>query len=172
MKYDLAFKQAVIAYYHEGHSSTAVAKHFSVDDKDVMKWVKQYEHGGVDAITPRQQKTVYSAEFKHHVLMTMNEDGLSLLDTALRFGISSPSLISVWNKAYETDGMLGLLPKPKGRKPMSKPKKVNPYIADKPDDEKTLEELKRELEYLRAENDYLKKLDALLNNTTKDNKQG
>ena len=37
-----------------------------------------------------------------------------------------------------------------------------PFITDKPDDEKTPKELKRELEYLRAENAYLKKLDALL----------
>ena len=36
-----------------------------------------------------------------------------------------------------------------------------PYISDKPDDEKTPAELKRENEYLRAENAYLKKLDAL-----------
>ncbi|MDE4456228.1 DNA-binding protein, partial [Psychrobacter sp. DAB_AL62B] len=35
-------------------------------------------------------------------------------------------------------------------------------ITDKPDDEKTLAELKRENEYLRAEVAYLKKLDALL----------
>ncbi|WP_350657568.1 hypothetical protein [Psychrobacter sp. S1-30-MNA-CIBAN-0213] len=35
-------------------------------------------------------------------------------------------------------------------------------IASKPDDEKTPTELKRELKYLRAENAYLKKLDAQL----------
>jgi len=35
-------------------------------------------------------------------------------------------------------------------------------ITDKPDNEKTPAELKRELQYLRAENAYLKKLDALL----------
>ena len=35
-------------------------------------------------------------------------------------------------------------------------------ITDKPDNEKTPAELKRELQYLRAENAYLKKLDARL----------
>ena len=35
-------------------------------------------------------------------------------------------------------------------------------ITDKPDNEKTPTELKRELQYLRAENAYLKKLDARL----------
>ena len=53
--------------------------------------------------------------------------------------------------------MSGLTSKRQGRTAMSKP-----YITDKPDDEKSLAELKRENEYLRAENAYLKKLDALL----------
>ncbi|WP_180659150.1 transposase, partial [Acinetobacter bereziniae] len=98
------------------------------------------------------------------------DERLSLSDTALRFGISSPSLISVWRKIYQTDGMLGLEPKSKGRAPMSKNK--HKYIVDKPDHEKTTAELQHELLYLRAENAYLKKLDALLNPPKKDNKQG
>ncbi|CCO42775.1 transposase (fragment) [Vibrio nigripulchritudo SFn135] len=40
---------------------------------------------------------------------------------------------------------------------MSKP----PFIQNKSDDEKTLEELKEELAYLRAENAVLKKLEEL-----------
>lgn len=39
---------------------------------------------------------------------------------------------------------------------------MKPPSASKPDDEKTPTELKRELQYLRAENAYLKKLDARL----------
>lgn len=168
MKYDLAFKQAVIAYYSQGHSSTSTAKHFALDDKDVLKWVRQFETGGVDAIKPKQSKTIYTAEFKYNVLTIMINEKLSLSDTALRFGISSPSLISVWHKTYLTDGMLGLKPKPKGKSSMSTQK--HKYIVDKPDHEKTHAELQRELEYLRAENEYLKKLDALLKNQTKHKK--
>lgn len=170
MKYDLKFKQAVIAYYAQGHSSLSTAKHFSISDKDVSKWLAQFNLGGIDAIKPKQNKTIYTAEFKYKVLTTMQDERLSLSDTALRFGISSPSLISVWRKIYQTDGMLGLEPKSKGRIPMSKNK--HKYIVDKPDHEKTTAELQRELLYLRAENAYLKKLDALLNPPKKDNKQG
>ena len=75
----------------------------------------------------------------------------------MKFNISSPALISHWHKAYRLQGMSGLTSKRQGRTAMSKP-----YITDKPDDEKTLAELKRENEYLRAEVAYLKKLDALL----------
>jgi transposase-like protein len=159
MKYYLEFKQAVIAYYAQGHSSLSTAKHFSISDKDVSKWLAQFDLGSIDAIKSKQNKTIYTAEFKYNVLTTMQDERLSLSNTSLRFGISSPSLISVWRKIYQTDGMLELEPKSKGRVSMSK----NKYIVDKPDHEKTTAELQRELLYLRAENAYLKKLDALLN---------
>nr|WP_301098518.1 helix-turn-helix domain-containing protein [Otariodibacter sp.] len=106
---------------------------------------------------PKTSKAHYSSEFKLNVLKTMFEQNLSQSEIALKFNISSPALISHWYKAYQQQGMNGLIPEPKGRPSMTKP-----FITDKPDEEKTLAELKRELEYLRAENAYLKKLDVLL----------
>ncbi|WP_299329790.1 helix-turn-helix domain-containing protein [uncultured Psychrobacter sp.] len=157
MRYNLDFKLQVIAYYEQGHSSRATSKKFTVNPKFVLKWVKQYQSGGIDAIKPKTSKAYYSREFKHKVLTTMLSQGLSQLEVALRYNISSPALISHWHKAYRLQGMSGLTSKRKGRATMSKP-----FITDKPDDEKSLAELKRENEYLRAENAYLKKLDALL----------
>ncbi len=158
MRYDLDFKIKVIAYYRQGHSSHATAKKFNVNPEFVLKWVKQYQSGGIDAIKPKTSKAKYSSEFKLKVLTIMLEQGLSQSQTALTFNISSPALISHWHKAYRLHGMSGLITKPKGRAAMSKR-----FITDKPDDEKSLAELKRENEYLRAENAYyLKKLDALL----------
>ena len=157
MRYDLDFKIKVIAYYRQGHSSHATAKKFNVNPEFVLKWVKQYQSGGIDAIKPKTSKAKYSSEFKHHVITTMLTQGLSQSKVALMFDISSPALISHWHKAYRLEGISGLISKPKGRTVMS-----NPFITDKPDDKKSLAELKRENEYLRAENAYLKKLDALL----------
>ena len=157
MKYDIDFKIAVIAYYQQGHSALATAKRFNTDNKSVAKWVNQYQTGGITAIKPKTSKTVYSSDLKYHVLMTMLTEVLSLSETALRFNISSPALISVWRSAYACHGMLGLTAKAKGRKAVK-----HPYLTDKPEHEKSIEELKRENEYLKAENAYLKKLDALL----------
>ncbi|MGP5494065.1 helix-turn-helix domain-containing protein [Psychrobacter celer] len=157
MRYNLDFKLQVIAYYMQGHTGRATAEEFNLDNKIVIKWVKQYQSGGIDAIKPKTSKAYYSREFKHKVLTTMLSQGLSQLEVALRYNISSPALISHWHKAYRQQGMSGLTSKPKGRTAMSKP-----FITDKPDEEKSLAELKRENEYLRAENAYLKKLDALL----------
>lgn len=157
MRYDLDFKMQVIAYYKQGHTSNATAEIFNVDRNFIIKWVKQYQSGGIDAIKPRTSKAKYSSEFKLNVLTTMLKEDLSQSEVALKFNISSPALISHWHKAYQKHGISGLISKPKGRTAMSKP-----FITHKPDDEKSLAELKRENEYLRAENAYLKKLDALL----------
>lgn len=157
MRYDLDFKIKVIAYYRQGHTGAATAKKFNVNPQFVHKWVKQYQSGGIGAIKPKISKACYSREFKHEVITTMLSQGLSQSEAALKFNISSPALISHWHKAYRQEGMSGLPSKRQGRTAMSKP-----YITDKPDDEKTLAELKRENEYLRAEVAYLKKLDALL----------
>ena len=157
MRYDLDFKIKVIAYYRQGHTGAATAKKFNVNPQFVHKWVKQYQSGGIDAIKPKISKAYYSRKFKHEVITTMLSQGLSQSEVALKFNISSPALISHWHKAYRLQGLSGLTSKRQGRTAMSKP-----YITDKPDDEKTLAELKRENEYLRAEVAYLKKLDALL----------
>ena len=157
MRYTLDFKLEVIAYYEQGHTGPATGKLFAVNSKFVHKWVKQYQSGGIEAIKPKASKAKYSSEFKLKVLTLMLEQGLSQSEVALKFTISSPALISHWHKAYRHQGMSGLISKSKGRGAMTKP-----VITNKPDDEKTLAELKRENEYLRAENAYLKKLDALL----------
>lgn len=157
MRYDLDFKMQVIAYYEQGHTGLATSEKFKIDPKLVRTWVKQYQSGGIEAIKPKTNKAKYSSEFKYKVITTMLKEGLSQSEVALTFNISSPALISHWHKAYRLHGMSGLISKPKGRVVMSKP-----YITDKPDDEKSLAELKRENEYLRAEVAYLKKLDALL----------
>ena len=157
MRYDLDFKIKVIAYYKEGHSSSATGEKFGVNPRFVRKWIEQYQSGGIGAIKPKTSKAKYSSDFKHQVLTTMLTQGLSQSEVALTFNISSPAVTSHWHKAYRQQGMSGLITKPKGRAAMTKP-----FITSKPDDEKTLAELKRENEYLRAEVAYLKKLDALL----------
>ena len=156
MRYDLDFKIKVIAYYKQGYSGGATGEKFGLDDKMVFKWVQQYQSGGINAIKPKTGKAKYSSDFKYKVIALMLAEGLSQSETALKFHISSPALISHWHKAYRLYGMSGLTSKYKGSSTMTSP------ITDKPDNEKTPAELKRELQYLRAENAYLKKLDALL----------
>ena len=86
------------------------------------------------------------------------ESGESYKSVAFSAGIGTGLLIK-WHKIYMESGVNGLQSLKKGRKPAMTKK---PETHKKTDSEKTKEELLKELEYLRAENDYLKKLDALV----------
>lgn len=58
---------------------------------------------------------------------------------------------------------MGLTPNPKAEKQCQTNKTTSkPSWQAKPDNEKSVDDLLAELAYLRAENDYLKKLDALI----------
>ena len=83
---------------------------------------------------------------KHH---------LSDLQTALIFGITNHGTICAWRKKYITGGTEALFQKQGRRSKM--PKKS--LIPNKPREEWTKDE---ELAYLRMENQYLKKLTALI----------
>ena len=84
------------------------------------------------------------------------ENGESYSSAALSAGIQDDVLIK-WHRIYMESGINGLKSLKRGKPPMNKKRPVK-----KEDSDKTREELLEELEYLRAENEYLKKLDALV----------
>ena len=86
--------------------------------------------------------------------------------TADHYGISRTHLRR-WIRAYQ-EGGIGALEHPQS-KTMTDHRK-NPFIADKPDHEKTQAELIEELCYMRAKVTYLKELKALSQKRTEKDK--
>ena len=89
----------------------------------------------------------------------MWRDGLSRRQTEALFDIRESGVIGKWERQYHSGGLTALEPKRKGRRPMTK---KPPSPPPPPDAERSHDELLEELAYLRAENAYLKKLDALI----------
>jgi len=83
----------------------------------------------------------------------MHENNLSCKETAIQFGISGSGTIYQWEKRYLDNGMSGLEDKKKGRRPRTQKPKL-PKTRE--------EELLDRIQYLEAENAYLKKLNALV----------
>ena len=83
-------------------------------------------------------------------------DGESLTSVANSNGIKG-DLLSKWHKIYKERGIDGLKSSGKIGRPPKMKSKPKP-----PSGPKTAEELERENEELRAENEYLKKLSALV----------
>jgi transposase len=159
VKYDYAFKLSCVELVIKRHySSEYVSKLKDLSESLIRKWVGVFKVFGAFGLLPRKNCT-YTIKFKLTVLKSIEKDCLSLSACRLRFNISSDSIILKWKKDFANFGIDGLRPKPRGR-PTSmintKPKKPK---SDKPLTRE--DELLKENERLRCENDLLKKLHAL-----------
>lgn len=164
-KYSIAFKQEIVAYYGDGeHSYREVGLRFGLDYSMVRRWVACHAEHGVAGLARKHSH--YDAHFRLSVLERMWKDGLSRRQAAAIFDIRSVGCLSVWERQYERGGLEALAPRRRGgSRSMPKPPVAVPpdTVEDgPPDDEaRSREELLAELAYLRMENAYLKKLEAL-----------
>ncbi|MGL4853949.1 MAG: transposase, partial [Lentisphaeria bacterium] len=93
----------------------------------------------------------YSPEFKILVILDMIKNNFSYSESRRRHGVSETNCLRNWHKAYLDEGILGLM---KYNSKQESPKKdSNP---------ESYEDLKSENIYLKMENEYLKKLSALV----------
>ena len=157
-RYDEWFKlQVAQQCLRDGTSLREVARQHGLDHSLVRTWRDSYRQHGVVGL--RKKYTHRSAAFKLQVLETMWRDGLSRRQAGALFDIRECGAIGRWERQYHSGGLTALEPKRKGRRPMTK---KPPSPPPPPDAERSQEELPKELAYLRAENAYLKKLDALI----------
>ena len=160
VKYDYAFKlECVELVLKKHHSDGYVSKLKQIPRWNIRKWVSFYKVYGEVGLLPRINQS-YSAEFKIKVLKTIEKKSLSLLATGLMFNIPDFAIIIKWRKDFANFGVEGLQPKQRGR-----PISMSDYKRKKRKTGKPLtreEELLKENERLRCENELLKKLQALI----------
>ena len=158
VKYSYEFKLQCVAEVLKNHRSVnSVAISKGLSESILSRWISFYRKFGNDGLLPRKNQK-YSPDLKLKVLQTLNKDSLSLNEACLKFNIPSDSIILNWQRNYNNEGFNGLIDKPKGRPVMSF-KRVKKK-TDKPLSRE--EELLKEIEYLRAENELLKKFNALV----------
>ena len=104
----------------------------------------------------------YTPEFKQLVVETMREEGLSLSETMRRFNINCLGIIKRWERIYLEEGKEGFYIERRGRKSTCRPKKLKKEVE---------EDLISEVQRLRAENAYLKKLNALVSERVRQEKK-
>ena len=95
----------------------------------------------------------YTPEFKRLVVETMMEEKLGYRETARRFEVSSETRIMDWERIYLTEGPEGFSVERRGRGSTGRPRKLPKEVEG---------DLLAEVQRLRAENEYLKKLQALV----------
>lgn len=161
MKYTEQFKHAVVHDYLSGHDGfrTVAQRHGMRNRSLVERWVAAYRLHGDAGLGKKRSR--YEPDFKLLVLRHMWDNRLSITQTAAKFDIRRHSTLGAWERAYRDGGVAALTPPPTRRlKKMTIPTTKPEATAG--DDKRSREELMAELEYLRMENAYLKKLDALV----------
>ncbi len=160
-KHNEQFKLAVVQQYLTGMAGyDAVAQAHGLDRGTVRRWVALHREHGVAGL--QKKFSHYSAEFKLSVLQHMWSDELSCQGVAAAFNIRNAACIRDWERCYHSGGIDALRPRVRGR-----PKKMpdsQPLEPNKPadDETRTREELLAEVNHLRMEVAYLKKLRALV----------
>ena len=95
----------------------------------------------------------YTPEFKEHVVKTMLEEKWSYTETSKHFEINDHHRIQAWERIYLEEGSEGFRIERRGRGSKGRPRKLEKQVE---------EDLLAEVQRLRAENDYLKNLQALV----------
>jgi transposase len=160
-KYSKEFKLKVVLEYLEGPMGYLLLarKHEIRSRALIQRWVRIYNAFGEDGLKTINKKQSYPVQFKLDVLNFMKQTGASYLETAIHFKITNPTLIAYWNSN------LGIEGRKEKRENPSMPKKTKKILTEQ-DQNQTLtrEQLEREVEALRLEVAYLKKLNAFQEN--------
>ena len=104
----------------------------------------------------------YTPEFKIKVVETMQKEKLSYSEAAREFDVSNHNRVADWERIYLEEGKEGFYVERRGRKSIGRPPKL---------EKKVEEDLIAEVQRLRAENAYLKKLNALVSERVRQEKK-
>lgn len=120
---------------------------------DIRFWLERYKAHGAEGLKNIHYEK-YTSAFKKNVIEYMYTTGSSQQATAAHFNIPSRETVRRWDKLYKQYGDAGLINNKRGRKEM--PKVTKPSKSD------NCKDLFKENHRLKMENDYLKKLYALI----------
>lgn len=160
-KYSSEFKLKVVEYViKECHSTCEATREFNVENKTVQKWVRKYNEHGAKGLVKNLQK--YDGNFKIYVVEYMHSNHLSLTETCIHFNLGHHGIVGKWERIYYEEGPQALFKERRGRS-----RKMNSKPNKKKISEKTEKDLIEEVQQLRMENAYLKKLQALVQERVK-----
>ena len=157
-KYSNEFKLEVVKYYlEEHHTYLECMKKFNIPGTTIIRrWVNKYQLHGISGLF-KQIKSNYTGNYKENVIKYMHDNHLSAIQTANHFNLGNSGVVLKWERIYYEEGPQGLYKERRGRSINmdSKPrkKKLNKEVE---------EDLIAENQRLRMENEYLKKLNALV----------
>ena len=157
-KYETEFKLKVVESFLAGEGGAKLlARRWSVPEEKIRAWVSHYRWHGITGLRPKRGS--YTGHFKLQVLAHQDRERLSSRQVAAIYDIRNPNQVVVWRRALD-DGGVAALESTRQARPM-KAQHPNPEPPDT-DGARSHRALREEVERLRAEVAYLKKLQALV----------
>ncbi|MDF2636769.1 MAG: transposase [Pelosinus sp.] len=154
-KYNSEFKlKTVEAVLNDGRTAREASATYGVNKADVQKWVAAYQAHGLAGI--EKKRVSYSGEFKQAVIEDMRENGLSMRQTAAKYNLGNHTIVAKWERIYLEEGVQGLYVERRGQSARTKEERSHKLSKEKEED------LIAENQRLRMEVEYLKKLNALV----------
>ena len=151
--------EIVLAYINGKHSLTDLSRKYHISKGDIQKWRDAYESNGIKGLLSKTKNNSYSGDFKVMVVEYMHNTGSSIRKTAAIFNIPSYTTVADWERRYRKEGKESLYEERRGKYSMGNRKR-----GRKPKPKQHIpqnEDLLKEIQRLRMENEYLKKLNAL-----------
>lgn len=161
MRYNYEFKKKCVELYRKGiWPETPVCINQKRFRNTVRSWVRLEEANGPQALRHNNQNKEWTAEERYELIAQVLA-GRSCTSVAISAGISS-GLLYQWVRRYKILGYNGLVNIKKGRPPKEPEMKKETSPAPLTESEREeLIRLRAEVEYMKAENEVIKKEIAL-----------
>jgi transposase len=157
-KHTLAEKLEVIHQSKLGYGCSHISQRMSISETMVVRWLRRYRQFGLSGLSKPSTRTILSLSMKEKLVREVLEKSLSCQTVALRYQVSETA-VHTWVTKVRQGGYAALT----GCKKQSQPSTyMNQQKKKKQLPRTDLEKLEAEVLYLRAENAYLKKLRALV----------
>ena len=142
----------------KGETISSLTKAFDLHGSNIRYLIALIKKHGYDILRKNKNRT-YSKDFKLQIINRILISQESINFVALDIGLVSPGILHNWLSKFKENGY-NVVEKKKGRKSksMTKPKKNDKILSEK----EKIKQLEDEILYLKAENEYLKKLRALV----------
>lgn len=142
----------------KGETLSSLALEFNININRLKYLVRLLKKHGYNILRNGKNR-YYSKEFKELIINRVLVKKESITSVAIDIGLSSEGILDNWIKKYK-ENCYNVIEKKKGRRPktMTKIKKSKKTLTK----EDKIKELENKILYLEAENEYLKKLNALV----------
>lgn len=116
--YDEKVRRQAVRILDTGAGHRALASELGIPEATARQWARSYAVGGGPAVmNAGSTHRVYSYELKLAAVQDRIENGLTVREVMVKYGIPSESSIKMWCRQYRKDGAAALVSKPRGAKP-------------------------------------------------------